>query len=159
MFTVNFSLERSDEMESKEYYIPQNYRGSTKLFGFIWPRNLAEAMGVTFLVEVILKEIPFVLEVKIGVMAVVGIALMWVFILGICDESIFQFLFAYFKFLISRKKLEMSPPKKGGFNDAQESNELTVDDRIDGGESNFDRIIRKITKKSQKRRTEERKTK
>lgn len=86
--------------EKKTYIIPRNHTSFFSVGEMIKTRNLAEAAIITFLLCRALSFIPFVRNIKIGVIVVLGAICFIVFFVGYNDESILSYLQGYIKYKI-----------------------------------------------------------
>lgn len=106
-------------MEKKRpdiYYIPQNYNDGYKIRDIPY-RNIAETVVAVFLLFKFIKWTPFVWTVQIIAGIPLGIGVVLLFLHGIKDESITQFLWSYIVFMKNKRKLAL---RKVGENDKEQ---------------------------------------
>ncbi len=120
--------------EKKKYIIPQNYTSFFMLDSFIKPVNIIEAMAATFIVSKILGAIPFVLNVKAGVMFIVCSICFLIFLFGYNEESIMTYLVGYFKYKFTCGVRRIKVPD----GTAEENAERKLE------ESNYDKLVKRI---------------
>ena len=86
------------------YRIPANFSQSNRIFG-LRKRNIVEAIAAVILMGNAISLIPFVMKVKLIVMAVACAATAAIFLNGIHNRSITEWLFDAAKYRRDAKKL------------------------------------------------------
>ena len=90
------------EERPDRYYIPDNFNDEHR-FRDIPYRNIAEAAVATILLWKLINATPFVLTIRIIAGVVICGSVAFLFVVGIKDESILQFLWSYITFRQKRK--------------------------------------------------------
>ena len=92
-----------------EFYIPDNYMEAGRIFGFR-KRNMIEAGVVSLLILRIVFWIPFVMKVKLIVSIVLIVAIGGLFIGGVHNRSVTEWLQDYIRYKRNGKKYHMRLP-------------------------------------------------
>ena len=92
--------------EMNEYIIPENV-GMSDSFGRYKIRNVVETVLFTLLSITLIARIPFVSDVKVIVTVIVTLAVFFLFLTGIKDESVTAFVIGYFRFKAKSSGLKL----------------------------------------------------
>ena len=92
--------------EMNEYIIPENV-GMSDSFGRYKIRNVVETVLFTLLSITLITRIPFVSDVKVIVTVIVTLAVFFLFLTGIKDESVTAFVIGYFRFKAKSSSLKL----------------------------------------------------
>lgn len=126
------------EKEKNIYVIPQNYTSFFVLDSFIKPVNVVEAAIATMILSKILGKIPFVFEIKAGVVVGGCVICFLVFLIGYNEESLMTYLLGYFKYKFTCGVRRIKVPD-GKIIEENEERRLE--------ESNYDKLVRRIRKR------------
>lgn len=92
--------------EMNEYIIPENV-GMSDSVGRYKIRNVVETILFTLLSITLITRIPFVSDVKVIVTVIVTLAVFFLFLTGIKDESVTAFVIGYFRFKAKSSGLKL----------------------------------------------------
>jgi len=101
----------NNEYEEGLYCIPNNYLAMGNI-GPLKIRNIIEAVIVCLFVFAALTESPFILKIKVGIGLITILTVLFIFIYGIHNMSVTQFIITYIWFLIKRKEYLLAKPAK-----------------------------------------------
>ena len=102
--------EKSQYTEQDKTYIYDNFAQTSRVFG-IRKRKLFEAAVAGLITLYIVTSIPFVKRVQIIVLVVSLALVFFIFIMGIKDRSITEWIIAYIKFKVGGKIVSLRSAK------------------------------------------------